>query len=82
MTDIDEQKLRLDQIAASHFLTHECGVPIAPSTLQERRCIGGGPRFTRVMNRVLYTPADLRSWAAKQIGPSVNSTSELTANAA
>lgn len=43
-------------------------VGVAPGTLENWRCIGIGPRFIKTSGkkgRVLYDPADIEAWKAK-----------------
>jgi hypothetical protein len=67
----------LDQQRASEFLWRECGVKIAPKTLQKRRVIGGSPPFRKICGRVVYDTASLKPWGDAQRSPLVSSTSEL-----
>lgn len=41
-------------------------VGLAAATLTKLRCIGGGPKFTRLGRAVVYELADLESWVASQ----------------
>ena len=68
----------LDQDDASAFLHYECGVKLAPKTLQKRRVTGNGPPFQKIGSRVAYPRDPLKSWGDAQAGPVVHSTSELT----
>ena len=36
---------------------------LSPRTLEKQRVIGGGPRFRKFGRRVMYSIADLESWA-------------------
>jgi hypothetical protein len=36
---------------------------LSPRTLEKRRVIGGGPRFHKFGGRVMYSHADLETWA-------------------
>ncbi len=72
-----------DQDASAAFLWDECGVRIAPKTLQKLRSVGGGPNFYKGYGgRVFYEPASLCAWAAATRSPTVASTSELPPRAA
>ena len=39
-------------------------VGLAPSTLSKLRCVGGGPKFTRLGRAIVYTVDDLEAWVA------------------
>ncbi|MCU5785941.1 hypothetical protein B27N_00944 [Alcanivorax marinus] len=55
------------------------GYRTSPKTLAKYACVGGGPKYRKFGQRVLYSPSDLVDWAeAKTSGP-VASTSELGA---
>ena len=72
----------LDQIQASAFIM-TMGVRRAPKTLQKARVFGiGSPPFRKVLGRVVYERAELRTWAEAQRSPAVTSTSELPPKAA
>lgn len=66
---------------AAEYLSAK-GVSIAVATLHTMACRGGGPRFQKNGNRRVYTAQELDAYASSRLGPLVNSTSELTANAA
>jgi len=36
---------------------------LSPRTLEKQRVIGGGPRFRKFGRRVMYSVADLETWA-------------------
>lgn len=58
----------IDEVAAAELLG------LAPSTLRNMRCSGGGPPFTRVGDRsIRYDPRDLEKWISAR---RVNSTSQ------
>lgn len=46
---------------------------IGPSTLEKLRCVGGGPRFSKIGRVVVYSIPNLHAWAESR---AVNSTSE------
>jgi hypothetical protein len=47
------------------------------STLNKLRCVGGGPRFRKVGDKiVVYEAADLDDWAEAKLGPRQRSTSD------
>ena len=48
-------------------------VNLAPRTLEDFRSRGGGPKYRRLGNRILYRPEDLDSWVDSH---SYGSTSE------
>ncbi|HAT50869.1 MAG: DNA-binding protein [Nitrospirae bacterium] len=52
---------------AAKFLSIGC------STLEKLRCVGGGPRFSKLGRVVVYSIPDLQAWAESR---AVNSTSE------
>jgi hypothetical protein len=60
---------------ASKFLCG-LGLPIAPTTLATRRCIGGGPRFQKFGRKVVYTQKALEDWVAGKLSVEVASTSD------
>lgn len=69
----------MDQDGASAFLLHECGVRLAPKSLQKRRVVGGSPPFQKIGSRVAYPRDQLKAWGNAQASPVVHSTSELSA---
>ena len=46
---------------------------VGESTLEKLRCVGGGPRFSKLGKIVVYALGDLERWAADRV---VGSTSE------
>jgi len=51
-------------------------VGLAAGTLENLRISGGGPRFIKHGNKVVYDPADIRAWLDAR---KYSSTSELAA---
>ena len=51
----------------------ERGTPFTAGTLEVWRCLGRGPRYRRVCNRVVYAPDDLDRFAAGQIVETIDS---------
>ena len=54
------------QTPASDYLScDEAGLflNLSPRTLEKMRTIGGGPTFRKFGRRVMYSVADLKSWA-------------------
>ena len=49
---------------ASDYLRTVYGVSRTASTLAKLRCLGGGPRFTKVGANVLYSREGLDAWVA------------------
>jgi len=70
-----ETKRRLDQNEASKFLTDR-GYRTAPTTLNKRRCIGGGPVYEMFGRRPLYTEEALLEWIAERTSKPRRSTSD------
>jgi hypothetical protein len=64
----------LARTEAAEFLRSQ-GYPVAKNTLQKYATTGGGPKFRRFGNRVLYTPEDLTGWAESKLSEPMNSTS-------
>jgi hypothetical protein len=64
---------------ASRFCS-ERGLPVAATTLNKLRCVGGGPRFVRFGGRkVAYPEQALLAWLSGRLTPEVASTSEYAA---
>jgi hypothetical protein len=63
---------------ASAYLLATWGLKRSPGYLAKLAVTGGGPPFHK---GGLYAPDDLDGWAAKVIGPRLNSTSDLQAQA-
>lgn len=57
----------------------ERGVKTTEGTLAKWRSEGGGPKFHKVGNRVLYSAPSLQEYARERIGPEFSSTSEARA---
>ena len=64
----------LSSAAASELLTNN-GYPVAKNTLQKYATVGGGPKYRRFGNRVLYTQDDLIAWAESKMSAPMTSTS-------
>lgn len=69
-------KTRLRRAEASEFLLVEYGIQCAPRTLAKLASVGGGPRFQKFNNCVLYPVAELRAWAEAKLGRLQSSTSD------
>lgn len=54
-------------VAAAGYLKDRHGIPIAVSTLNKLRCVGGGPQFCKFGRAVLYDEAWLDEWAAARV---------------
>ncbi len=65
----------LSRAAAAEFLSSK-GFPVAKTTLQKYATVGGGPRFRRFGNRVVYTQEDLTEWADSKLSDPITNTSE------
>jgi hypothetical protein len=63
-----------DTAGASRFCG-ERGLPVASTTLNKLRCVGGGPRFFRFGRKVAYSEPALLNWLSGRLGPEVASTS-------
>jgi hypothetical protein len=69
----------LEPKEAATFLTEECHLPIAVSTLAKLRCLGGGPIFQKFGGRrIRYRTTRLREYANSRISAERRSTSEAT----
>ena len=66
---------------AAQALT-DLGIPTAKTTLQKKRCIGGGPIFQKFGNRVFYTDENLLLYVKERMSAPVASSSELAAGGA
>ena len=60
----------------------KAGFPIAKATLATKVCRGGGPRFRKFGQTVLYRWGDLLEWAEARTSPTRCSTAEADAQAA
>jgi len=59
---------------ASMYLTDTLGMPVAEKTLSKLITNGGGPKYRKWGKRVLYSIADLNTWAnSKLSAPMTNS---------
>lgn len=65
----------LPRAAAAEFLASN-GYPVAKNTLQKYATVGGGPKYRRFGNRVLYKPKDLLDWAESKLSDPITNTSE------
>lgn len=65
----------LSRTEASEYL-ESLGLKIAKTTLQKLASIGGGPKFRKFGNRVVYTQQDLLSWVESRMSEPKTSTSE------
>lgn len=64
---------------AAEFLRGMIGIG-SPKTLSKMRCVGGGPHFHRIGERMIgYTEDDLREWAASRVSEPLASTSDRAA---
>lgn len=68
---------RLRRNAVPEYLLTKYGIEVSKQTLSTWAYRGGGPRFQKYGNRVLYPVDELDAWAVKRLGPVVSSTSEL-----
>jgi hypothetical protein len=64
---------------ASLYLKEKWCLKRSPNYLAKLAVVGGGPAFRKANRDPLYTDEDLDAYAENQIGPRVNSTSELRA---
>lgn len=65
----DPEKILLTEKEAAHRLG------FSPRFLQQRRYLGGSPKFVRVSARAIrYRPEDLDAWAAERIRTSTSDT--------
>lgn len=66
------------EMAAKYLVAQ--GRPVAKTTLQKYATVGGGPKYRRFGNRVLYTEDDLLAWAdSKMSAPMTSSSSQVAA---
>lgn len=76
MSDADNY-LRTKQ--AAQYLLTRYGIG-AQRSLAKWRCVGGGPAFHRMGDRlIVYTISDLDAWALGKMSPRMRSTSDLAA---
>jgi hypothetical protein len=59
----------------------ELGLPMKATTLERKRCVGGGPPFIKYEKIVRYRWGEARAWRLAQ-GRPMRSTSEALGNAA
>lgn len=67
----------LRRAEASAYIEAKYNQPCAKATLATMATKGGGPKFYRFGNTVLYSRDDLDAWALERLGRAVRSTSEL-----
>jgi hypothetical protein len=60
------QTLYLTREKATEFIRNDCGVPIGDSRLGDLVHRGGGPRYSIINGRALYTAKDLLAWISEQ----------------
>jgi hypothetical protein len=65
----------LTRAQAAEFLTHN-GYPIRRGTLDTMASRGGGPKFRKWGQRVLYQPSDLILWAQSRLGQPLSTSAE------
>jgi len=70
-----EQKF-LTRRQAATYLTDTMGLPVAERTLSKLSTLGGGPKYRKFGNRVLYTPTDLTTWAQSKLSNVLNNSSQ------
>jgi len=61
---------------AATYIRDAYGLRCTGPTLTTLRCRGGGPRFYKAGNAVLYAVEDLDGWAVSRLGEPVRNTSE------
>ncbi len=61
-----DQKKALNTAQAAQFLA-EIGTPFTAGTLEVWRCLGKGPRYRKVGQRVFYAPEDLKEYSNGQV---------------
>ncbi len=61
---------------AEAFLA-EHGCHVSRRTLAKWRCLGGGPRFRKAGNRIVYERSELRMWADARLSQPRVSTSDV-----
>jgi len=72
---------RLTRPEACAYLRERHGLSYSVRSLEKWAYQGGGPQFARAGKAALYTPEALDAFAARKIGPTVASTSELRQSA-
>ena len=48
------------------------GLRLSPKTLEKKRSIGGGPKFYKFGNRVVYSIKDIDIWLKDQLGAPIS----------
>lgn len=71
---LDKPRLRREH--ASEYLDFVYGITVATATLAKLACVGGGPRFNKVVRTPLYPREELDAWAAERLGKLKSSTSD------
>ena len=66
----------------SNYLRQRWGIKHAPQTLAKLATMGGGPPFYKAGKTPIYPRSDADEWAKTRLGRLVNSTSELSGEAA
>ena len=78
---LESAKARAERLrprnAAAEYIRTAWGIPCSPKTLAKLAVLGGGPEARKAGRTPLYPEDGLDSWAARKIGPRVNSTSQL-----
>jgi len=70
------ETLYLTRQQASEYLTDGLGIPVATKTLAKLSVVGGGPRYRKFGNRVLYQTEDLVTWANNKLSAIVENSSD------
>ena len=71
------RKARFNPPEASDYLSQIHGIQIARSTLDKKRCVGGGPSFERFGRAILYPRKALDIWALQQLSALHSSTADF-----
>jgi hypothetical protein len=66
---------KLTREEVPQYLLDNWRIRRTPYTLAKEATVGGGPKFYKAGNRVLYEPADLDEWATTSLGKAKTSTS-------
>ena len=67
----------LNRDAAAAYVRETWGLRCSPKTLAKYAVTGDGPMFRKDGQSVVYTAADLDTWAEKRVGPPIRSTAEI-----
>ena len=73
--DGDNSTSLLNRRAAAEFLRSQ-GFPVAVATLASLVSRGGGPRYQKFGQRVLYQGTELLTWAEMKLSPPRSNSSE------